>query len=146
MAGRSGLFITTTIYRQILFLEWQLELSLMLNSRNVCGTRRGRGKCLSVSVFPPHIFSHLFFPSYIQTLCNTDVGTVLIRALNVCTVHCIQSPYTAEAECTETAVRVCFGNKIISPYIMSVMAIRKEISQSIFRFSTNNSILYGCHG
>ncbi len=55
------------------FLEWQRELSLMFDSRNVCGTWRGRGKCLSVFVFQSRIFSHVFFPSYIQALCNTDV-------------------------------------------------------------------------
>ncbi len=104
------------------FLEWQRELSLMFDSRNVCGTWRGRGKCLSVFVFQSRIFSHVFFPSYIQALCNTDVPNspdTCIKLLYCRLLVVWVSGHLHGGTENLTAACVCFGNMTIFPYMFN---------------------------
>ncbi len=103
------------------FLEWQCELSLMFNSRNVCGTWRGRGKCLSVFVFQSRIFSHVFFSfihsSFMQHRCPEQSW---YTAFVLYTVGCLsqRSPTRRKQNCL-TAACVCFGNMTIFPYMFN---------------------------
>lgn len=79
MTSHSRLISVKSLARFL--LEWQRELSLMFDSRNVCGTWRGRGKYISVLVFQSRIFSHLFFSfihsNFMQHRCPNSADTCI---------------------------------------------------------------------
>lgn len=77
---------------------------------------KGGGKNVSVMVFPSCIFSHLFFPSSsIQTLCNADVWTVLIRALSFCTLIAVSLSGHLHGRS-----RVCRAAWLLSVFVLAI--------------------------